>query len=253
MSPDTKNLGINKAKSKHTRTPLYRSLSKIFSHNISQRIWTPDEAIPTESELAKEHRVSIGTVRKAIDSLVKDGLLERLQGKGTYVLRAQFHSSLFRFFRFHREEGSYQVPSSRILKRELSDLPPAVASEMGLPAGLPAIHLTRLRLINKHPILLETIWLPKHKFSQLLDLNPEEYGDLLYPLYEKYCGIVIASAQETLTAENASEAHAHSLGIKSGASLIVIDRLAMAYDREPLEWRRSRGPADQFRYHVEIR
>ena len=65
--------------------------------------------------------------------------------------------------------------------------------------------------------------------------------------------MVVASAQETLTAENATDAHAQILGIEPGASLIVIDRLAMAYDREPLEWRRSRGPADKFQYHVEIR
>jgi GntR family transcriptional regulator len=242
-----------KTESENIRLPLYDRLREVFERKISQREWRPEEIIPSESELAKVHRVSIGTVRKAIDSLVTDGLLERFQGKGTYVRRAQFNSSLFRFFRFHREEGSHQVPSSIILKRELSDLPPAVASEMGLPAGLPAIHLSRLRLINNLPILLETIWLPKHKFFQLLDINPQEYGDLLYPIYEKYCGVVVASAQETLTAENASESHAQTLGLQTGASLIVIDRLAMAYDREPLEWRRSRGPADKFRYHVEIR
>jgi GntR family transcriptional regulator len=242
-----------KLETKNIRQPLYDRLREIFEIKISQREWRPEEIIPSETELAKAHRVSIGTVRKAIDSLVTGVLLELFQGKGTYVRRAQFNSSLFRFFRFHREEGSYQVPSSRILKRELSDLPPAIASEMGLPPGLPAINLIRLRLINNNPILLETIWLPKHKFTQLLDINPQEYGDLLYPLYEKYCGVVIASAQETLTAENATEPHAQLLGLKTGASLIVIDRLALAYDREPLEWRRSRGPADQFRYNVEIR
>ena len=236
------------------RLPLYHRLRDAFAEQIAQRHWRPEEAIPTEAELAKEHRVSIGTVRKAIDALVGDGLLERFQGKGTFVRRPQFNASLFRFFRFGQgEQGESRVPASRILKRETAEPPPAVAAALGLPGGTSAIHLSRLRTIDQQPLLLESIWLPKHRFAPLLKIDPREFGDLLYPLYEQYCGMVVASAEETLTAEIASAKHSRPLGLEPGSPFIVIDRLARAYDREPLEWRWSRGPAEKFRYQVEIR
>jgi GntR family transcriptional regulator len=84
-------------------------------------------------------------------------------------------------------------------------------------------------------------------------LDTRQFGDLLYPLYEQCCGQVIASAQETLTAEAAGQATAKLLGIKAGAPVIVVERLALSFDRQPLEWRQSRGAADHFRYQVEIR
>jgi GntR family transcriptional regulator len=115
------------------------------------------------------------------------------------------------------------------------------------------IHLSRLRVLDGKPLLAEAIWLPKDKFAALLDIDTSEFGDLLYPLYEERCGQVIASAEEDLTAEAVDEVHARLLQLQPGAPVIVVERIALGYDRQPLEWRRSRGPADQFRYHVEIR
>ena len=235
------------------RQPLYCRLRDAFAQEIYELRWNRERAIPTESELAQIHSVSIGTVRKAIDLLVADGLLERFQGKGTFVRRPRFNSSLFRFFRFHQEQGAYRVPNSRILKREVSVFPSSVAKAMNLPEGTEAINLSRLRLIDNQPLLLESIWLPKHRFSPLLAMDPNNYGDLLYPLYETHCGVMVASAEETLTAEIATDAECDTLGIPQGSLVIVIDRKALAYNGEPLEWRRSRGPASKFHYHVEIR
>ncbi len=80
-----------------------------------------------------------------------------------------------------------------------------------------------------------------------------EFGNLLYPLYEERCEQVVVSAEETLTVEIADPMKARLLQLKPHAPLIVIERLACDLTRQPLEWRRSRGAADKFRYHVEIR
>ena len=81
----------------------------------------------------------------------------------------------------------------------------------------------------------------------------QDYGDFLYPLYEKHCGVLVASAEETLTAEVVRAEHAQSLALEPGSLVILIDRLAMGYNRERLEWRRSRGPASKFHSHVALR
>jgi GntR family transcriptional regulator len=235
------------------RLPRYHQLRERLSAEISRGEWLPGQAIPTEAELARAHSMSIGTIRKAIDALVADGILERFQGKGTFVRRPKFDSSLFRFFRFNRQVGETRIPESRILKRAVVDAPPSVAAALKLAASAPVIHLSRLRLLDGKPFLVESIWMSKARFGKLLELDTRQFGDLLYPLYEQCCGQVIASAQETLTAEAAGPTTARLLDIKAGAPVIVVERLAVSFDRQPLEWRQSRGAADHFRYQVEIR
>jgi GntR family transcriptional regulator len=208
---------------------------------------------PTEAELAKRYDVSIGTVRKAIDSLVKEGMIERLHGKGTYVRRARFNASLFRFFRMQNLAGERRIPEGRVLRMELTEAPSIVISNLKLAPGAQAINVSRLRLLDGNPILAESIWLPHDRFAPLLALKPSEFPDLLYPMYEQQYGQVIASAEESLTAEVVGPLHARLLQIEAGSPVIVIERLALGFDQHPIEWRLSRGPASEFRYHIEIR
>lgn len=239
--------------SSDARLPLYQRLRDHLAERIANHAWRPGEAIPTEAELAAAHGLSIGTVRKAIDCLVADGILERQQGRGTFVRRARFNSSLFRFFRFQSESGERRVPQSRILSRKELPAPSAAASALRIPPGEPVISLSRLRLIDGVPLLAEEIWLQKARFAAIMEIESRDFSDLLYPLYEDRCGQVVVSADEVLTVETANAMQARLLRLQPGAPLIVIERLAFDLERRPIEWRRSRGPADRFRYHAEIR
>jgi GntR family transcriptional regulator len=235
------------------RLPRYQRLRDDIASRINRRELRPGDLIPSESELAAQHSVAIGTVRKAIDQLVADGVLERRQGRGTFVRRARFNSSLFRFFRFQSESGERRIPQSRILGRKVVAAPPAVASALRLPAGEPVISLSRLRLLDGEPLLAEEIWLQKSRFEPVLAMQPDDFGDLFYPIYEERCGQVVVSADENLLVESATAMQARLLRLDEGAPLIVIERLAFDLERHPIEWRHSRGPATRFRYHVEIR
>lgn len=235
------------------RLPRYQRLRDDLAHQISMNRWRPGEAIPTEAALASEYNVSVGTVRKAIDALVSEGVLERQQGRGTFIRRPQFQSSLFRFFRFQGLSGERLVPESRILSVESMPAPSAVAQALGLPPESEVIRLIRLRLLAAKPVLAEEIWLPKQLFLPLLSVDLDRQGPLLYPIYETLCGQVVASAEETLTAEAVNEVHARLLAIDVQSPVVVIERLARDYAGKPLEWRRSRGHASHFRYSVEIR
>jgi len=235
------------------RLPIYLRLRDELAGKIAAQEWRAGEAIPSESDLAGRYGVAVGTLRKTLDLLVAEGQLERAQGKGTFVRRARFDSSLFRFFRFQNQAGERRIPQGRVLGTEVTVLPAAVADRLRLPAGTRAIHLDRLRLMDGVPLLAESIWLPFDRFQALAGLRPDEFGDLLYPLYEERCGQTIASAEETLTAETVGPDHARMLGLKPGAPVMVIERLAFSFDHQPIEWRRSRGPADQFLYTATIR
>jgi len=235
------------------RLPRYQLLRDHLLAQIANNRWRPGEAIATEAALASEFEMSVGTVRKAVDALVAEGVLERQQGRGTFIRRPQFHSSLFRFFRFETASGERVMPESRILCVEPVPAPSAAAQALGLPLGADAIRILRIRLLGAQPVLAEEIWLPRHLFQALLEVELNQKGPLLYPIYEELCGQVVASAEEVLTAEAADEAHSRLLQLPVDSPVVVIERLARDYAGKPLEWRRSRGHAQHFRYRVDIR
>src|SRR5476649_1876050 len=110
------------------RLPRYQRLRDELASNIAARRWQPGDAIPTEQELAQSFDLAVGTVRKAVDLLVAEGMLERFQGRGTFVRRASFDGSLFRFFRFQSLTGERRILQSRILKRDVIEAPSAVSA-----------------------------------------------------------------------------------------------------------------------------
>ncbi|SFA90553.1 GntR family transcriptional regulator [Pseudomonas sp. NFPP24] len=239
--------------SSDARLPLYQRLRDQLIEQIANNRWRPGEAIPTEAVLSAEYALSTGTVRKAVDALVSEGILERQQGRGTFVRRPQFQSSLFRFFRFQGPSGERQVPQSRILTVESVAAPSAVSEALGLASEAQVIRIVRTRLFDVQPLLAEEIWLPRARFQALLDIDLAVQGPLLYPVYESVCGQVVASAEETLTAESVNAVYARLLQVPVNSPVVVIERLARDYAGQPLEWRRSRGHAEHFRYHVDIR
>src|SRR4051812_48212948 len=235
------------------RLPLYQRIRDEIAQQIARNVWRPGEAIATEAELAASNEVAVGTVRKALDALVADGLIERRQGRGTFVRRPNFDGSLSRFFRYQGPDGTRIIPEGRILEREVLAAPSPVRSALRLREDEEAIRLSRLRLIIGKPVLSEEIWLPLRRFGALLEAGPGEIGDLLYPAYERLCGEIVARAEETLTVGTATVEDSRLLGLDEGAPVVVIDRVAFGFDNQPIEWRHSRGPTADFRYKIEIR
>ncbi|WP_110642990.1 MULTISPECIES: GntR family transcriptional regulator [Salinicola] len=234
------------------RLPLYQRLRDDMLSKISAGEWTPGGAIPTEAELTKHYGVAVGTLRKAVDTLVQDGLMKRSQGRGTFILRPNFEGSLFRFFRQVDARGDRRIPISRILDRQLESPARYVADALELAPLEKVIRLERIRQIDGVTLLHEDIWLPASCFEALMQIDTDDFGNLLYPFYEAQCGQLIGSARETLTVETADQKLADILEIDTEQPVVMIERLAFGYDRTPLEYRRSRGPADTFRYQVDI-
>ncbi|WP_443115625.1 GntR family transcriptional regulator [Herbaspirillum seropedicae] len=235
------------------RLPLYLQLRDLLATQIRAQKWQPGQPIPSEAELSQTYQVAVGTVRRAIETLMAEGLVERTHGRGTFVRKARFDNSLFRFFRFESADGRPLAPRSVIVSRKLVEAPARAAEALQLKPHAKVIELHRLRMVDGQPVLAENIYLCAQRFKALADKAPEEFGDLLYPLYERECGWIVASARETLTVETVTAAQAKLLGLKEKTPVVMIERIAFGSDGQPLEWRQSRGAASKFRYSAEIR
>lgn len=235
-----------------SRLPRYQRLRDDMLSRIASGAWVPGVAIPNEAQLAEQYHVAIGTVRRAVDTLVNDGLLERSQGRGTFVRRPSFDSSLVRFFRQIDTSGPPASPCSTVLSNTVNKPSDAICEALDLETGSPSIHLRRLRTLGNTAVSVDEIWLPVNRFAALRDISPHEFGSLLYPFYEAQCGQLIASARETLTVVTATADTPGELNVPDGAPVVHVERLARGYDGTPLEYRRTWGNAATFRYQVDI-
>lgn len=232
------------------RLPAYVRLRDSLASRIASGEWGPEDALPSENRLAAEYDLSVGTVRKAVEQLVGEGLLERRRGSGTFLRKPAFDATLFRFFQLRGEPGERAtIPESRLLVREVVAAPAELAT---LLSDDRLIRIERVRSLAATPLLDEEIFLPESRFPGFAELSENRIGPLLYPFYFEAYGIFIASATDELTFAGADERAAHRLDLAPGDPLAVIERTARDIERRPVEWRRARGDARQFRYRVEL-
>ena len=101
----------------------------------------PGTLMASERQLATEFNVSIGTLRKAIDELVENGLLIRQRGKGAYVATHDRERLLFYFFHIVPQVGvkSYPLVESVFFKKSTTDL--EASHCLGLREGAPTFHV----------------------------------------------------------------------------------------------------------------
>ena len=224
----------------------------MIAADIAKNVWVPGEAIPTEAEFSQKYKLSLGTVRRALDLLEGEGMVERIRGSGTYVRRPDFETAFIKFIRYYGSAGDRRKPQSVILDRACLSGPPDVTTALQLSNKAQVIRLLRQRIYEGLPVLIEEIWLDYAHFRPILEME-EDRPRLLYPLYERLCGAVVAYTEETITIGCSEKTDVQHLGLAEGTPIVLIDRLALGYDDRPIEWRRSRGPASDFRYKIVIR
>ncbi len=232
------------------RLPAYVRLRDDLAARIGSAEWGPDHPIPPESQIAKDYSVSIGTVRKAVDGLVSEGLLERRQGSGTFVRRPSFDATLFRFFQIRESDGTRSsIPSSHLLLRAVSKAPKEARLALNTDN---VIKIVRLRSLSDEPVLYEEIYVPTERFSGFETMPQDELGPLLYPIYFESFGILVKRAIDDLSFGTATAEVAKRLTISRGAPVAIIRRTAFDIDGQAVEWRIARGSAARFNYRSEI-
>lgn len=231
------------------RLPAYLRLRDDLAARIAAGEWNADQALPSDNRLAREHALSVGTVRKAVQQLVDEGLLERRQGSGTYLKKPAFDATLFRFFQV-REAGEEQsIPTSRLISRVRVTAPDHVAQELGQSD---VIRIERLRYLSEQPLLAEEIYIPHQLFDGFEHMPDKEIGPLLYPVYYEHFGVFVARAEDEVRFDTADRTTAQRLAIEPGQPVAVIERTAFSMAGDPVEWRVARGRADRFRYRSRI-
>lgn len=228
----------------------YGLLAQALRSRVITGEWAPGAALPAENQLAKEHKVALGTVRRALETLAQQGFIERIHGRGTFVRQGLAGATMLRFFRF--DGGTGEVPTSQVLDRQTVNAPGEVARGLGIGVGEPVLRVHRLRLIGGHPRLLEELWLPLDLFGPLADGDTGTWGDLLYPLFASRLHIHVCRARDAIGFGVLNATHAQHLGLPPGHPCALVQRAAYDIKGRCVEWRTTRGDAHAFHYTVHI-
>ena len=214
--------------------PLYLQLRDALAERISGGEWKPGSAIPNESDLAREFSVSAGTMRKALDLMETERLLTRRQGRGTFVNDHASEELSARFSNLRASDGSRvcgEVKSAEIAEGTANELE---CERLRLRAGDDVYRIHRILHHKGQVYLVEEASLPAELFPGLA--QKRGVSDRIIVLAQEH-GLLLGKAVERVSLGQASPSLAQALGIASGAPIMVLDRVVMALDGRPIEWR----------------
>jgi GntR family transcriptional regulator len=232
--------------------PLYRQVCDQLRAELDRGLWKPGDMLPTEAELGAVYGVSVGTVRQAVMSLVREGLIVRRPGKGSFVTRLDGSRSLARFFRFREgASGKALDPAIRVVAmKKLRAAPAPIAEAMQLGRCDPVLFLRRTLVQDHTPICIYDSYLP---YDRVAGLERETLGEKrLYRALEEHLGVHVVAAEEKLRAGVVTGDEAELLEVEDGAPVILIERTAYTHTGVVIEWRRTMGRSDQFVYRIRL-
>lgn len=209
------------------------------------------ERLPSETELAEAFKLSRLTVRQALSQLSAEGLIERRQGIGTFVVprkvAVQHDLSLSTSWRQRfREEG--RESSSALLESRLEDSVPSELAARLQPSDAvgKVAFVKRLQLVDSQPIGATESWVPVDVAPGLLD-RPLDDGSLSTTLKNRYdrSAATVESTVETLLA---TAADAQLLDTVPDVPLFVVTSISRQEDGALLEASRTSWVGGRVRF-----
>ena len=232
-----------------TDRPLYEEVRARLTESIAAGRWRPGEAIPTESELAASFGVAIGTIRKAVDSLVAQQALVRRQGKGTFVTAHDGRRLMFHFFHIVDRDGGKAYPQVRTVVFRRGRANADEARALAIAPDDKVIRIRNVLSLDGRPAIVDDITLTAALFPGFAEKIFLARDNTIYHLYQSRYGINVLRTDERLRAVLAPRDVAQLLGVAPGAPLLEIRRVALTFRDRPVELRLSRVDTTLHDYH----
>lgn len=228
-------------------TPIYLRLASILRDMVQRGDFAVGAALPSERDIAERMNVSRVTVRKTIDLLMREGVLSRKQGSGTFVAPRieQPSSMLAGFSEDLRRRGL--VPSSVWLEKITATASPDEVIAFGLSVNARVKRFSRIRTADGEPLALEQATIPEMYLP-----DPELVTDSLYSALERL-GHKPVTGLQRITASLATDTEAEHLGVPRGAAVLRIERRGYLPDGSMVEFTRSAYRGDRYDFVSELR
>ena len=212
-------------------TPAYQRIQSAIRERIDAGELKPGDAVDSERELAKLHRVSLMTARHALAGLEREGMVERRRGSGTFVAPPRIHfNKLMSYTEQMASRGL--AAASKVLASKVIENEEEIAARLGLPATAKVIKIERVRHTSDEPFALETCYLPAERFPGLVR-QPLGRGSLFATLERDY-DVRLTYADEEVDATAADQRVAQTLQVSKGAPVMRIRQVIYSSNAKPV-------------------
>lgn len=207
---------------KSSPKPLYLQLEEILRTSINNGEWAPNHAIPSEIELSRLYDVSRMTTRSVVTQLVNEGLLYRVQGKGTFIAEPKIttQSPAYMGVREQLERMGYQI-ATKLVDFKVTNADIRLSGILDVGAGETLYYIRRVRFADGKHISLHSSYIPVSLAPGLTDENLE--SEQLCVILERQYGLEPASVSETLESVLANDTEAELLKIDRRFPLLMLE------------------------------
>jgi len=235
---------------KHSKVPLYKQLKLLLMRYIEENL-SEGDSLPIETEIEKLHGVSRATVRKTIDELVSDGIVKRIQGKGTFVQSkkiVQTAGTITSWTEEMRLKGK-KIHTENTL---LVEMEPSrkISEELKLAPNEKVICLKRTRFADGEPIAIMINYLRAKFVPGFIEKGLQK--ESLYETLEEDYNIRLKKADERIQARSATDLEAIELRIPPQSALLHLTRVSYLTDGTPFELVEMSNRGDRYHYHIEL-
>ena len=235
-------MGLNK----DSHTPLHIQLKNEIEQQIINNVY--EDQIPSEREFMEKYDVSRSTVREAINALVREGVLIKKHGKGTYISIKPLHSWLGHLSSTTEViRGLGMEPGARLLEFHKIVTPEHVREFTGFGE---AFFLKRIRLANDIPIGLEQQYYPIYIGEQLADYNLDEIT--LYDVIQRDLGIPFSEANQKISSGTISDKDLAHLEIDRSVSILRAERIIRGQDDTVIEYEEAFYRSDMYSFELNL-
>ena len=208
--------------------PLWVQAVNLITTEIASGVLKPGMRLPPERELCQQLNISRVTLRKALTSLVDDGVLNASHGRGWYVAARgaskQWPNSLESFTEAANRMGL--SPTSRVLRAEVAPANLDEADELSIAPGTPLFYLERIRFLNGVAIAVDRTAVPAESVP---DFGERDFSEeSLYTALSEV-GLEFLRADSTIEAREADAYLAKHLDVAEGKPVLVMHQIV--YDR----------------------
>lgn len=236
----------------HSNTPLYQQVEATLKELIEGVVYSPGDQIPSERELSDMLGISRMTARRAIENLIRKGILERRSTQGTFVRQPSVLRRVGKDFALGLTQLLHDTgatPGSRLLRFEIIPAPLKIAEKLDIRLGEPVAELRRLRLSNDVPFCIETSYLPQRFVPGLSAADFSLENASLYAILRERYKIFVSKNDETLKISYATPDEAELLGLKTGSPVILLRSVVQDVNNNRVEYLKSVNHPDRVVFH----
>lgn len=222
----------------------YKQIADALRAQVGTGDLVAGRLLPSESELGRDYAASRVTIRKALELLREEGLVDSRQGYGWFVAAAPVAQSLGRLGTIEAQlASSGRVSERRVLDFRFVRAPRRVHAVLGVDRVL---EVRRVNLVEGVAWARVTVWCPADRAQHL------SLADVERTTFHELLDVALAGATQTIAADGVSAADAEVLGVPAGSPVLVCERVTRSTDGVPVLLAEYVFPAHLTRFEVEL-